>query len=127
MWKYKRSQRLSIAKEILRKKKTGDISFPRFQVILTSDRYWHKNRQINKREQNQDPRNKPKHNQQRRAWQPSAVFLPGEFPSTEEPGRLRSLGSQRAALTEQLSTYSVNIFDNTESQEYSVEERQYIQ
>ena len=30
----------------------------------------------------------------RRAWQPAPVFLPGEFPWTEEPGRLRSIGSQ---------------------------------
>ena len=32
----------------------------------------------------------------RRAWQPTPVFLPGESPWTEEPGRLRSIGSQRA-------------------------------
>ena len=32
----------------------------------------------------------------RRAWQPTPVFLPGEFPLTEEPGRLPSVGSQRA-------------------------------
>ena len=31
----------------------------------------------------------------RRAWQPTAVFLPGEFPWTEEPGGLQSTGSQR--------------------------------
>ena len=31
----------------------------------------------------------------RKAWQPTPVFLPGEFPWTEEPGRLQSLGSQR--------------------------------
>ena len=30
------------------------------------------------------------------AWQPSPVFLPGESPWTEEPGRLQSTGSQRA-------------------------------
>ena len=29
----------------------------------------------------------------RRAWQPTPVFLPGESPWTEEPGR--SIGSQR--------------------------------
>ena len=28
--------------------------------------------------------------------QPTAVFLPGEFPWTEEPGRLQSLGSQKS-------------------------------
>ena len=29
------------------------------------------------------------------AWQPIPVFLPGESPWTEEPGRLQSTGSQR--------------------------------
>ena len=31
----------------------------------------------------------------KRAWQPTPVFLPGESPWMEEPGRLRSMGSQR--------------------------------
>ena len=31
----------------------------------------------------------------RRVWQPTAVFLPGESPWTEEPGRLQSMGLQR--------------------------------
>ena len=31
----------------------------------------------------------------RRAWQPTSVFLPGESPWAEEPGRLQSMGSQR--------------------------------
>ena len=31
----------------------------------------------------------------RRAWQPTLVFLPGESPWTEEPGRLQYMGSQR--------------------------------
>ena len=31
----------------------------------------------------------------RRAWQPTAVFLPGESTCTEEPGRLQSMGLQR--------------------------------
>ena len=31
----------------------------------------------------------------RRAWQPSPVFLPGESPWTEEPGRLQSMAWQR--------------------------------
>jgi len=31
----------------------------------------------------------------RRAWQHSPVFLPGESLWTEEPGRLKSMGSQR--------------------------------
>ena len=30
----------------------------------------------------------------KRAWQPTPVFLPGESPWTEEPGRLQSMGSQ---------------------------------
>ena len=32
----------------------------------------------------------------RRAWQPTLVFLSEEFPWTEEPGGLQSMGSQRA-------------------------------
>ena len=31
----------------------------------------------------------------RRKWQPCPLFLPGESPWTEEPGRLQSMGSQR--------------------------------
>jgi len=31
----------------------------------------------------------------RRAWQPTPVFLSEEFPWTEEPGGLQSMGSQR--------------------------------
>ena len=31
----------------------------------------------------------------RRAWQPTPVFLPGEFPWMEESGRLQSMGLQR--------------------------------
>ena len=31
----------------------------------------------------------------RREWQPTPVFLPGEYPWTEESGRLQSMGSQR--------------------------------
>ena len=31
----------------------------------------------------------------RRVWQPTVVFLPGESPRIEEPGRLQSMGSQR--------------------------------
>ena len=30
----------------------------------------------------------------RRAWQPTPVFSPGEFPWSEEPGRLQSIRSQ---------------------------------
>ena len=32
----------------------------------------------------------------RRAWQHDPVFLPGESHATEEPGRLQSMGLQRA-------------------------------
>ena len=31
----------------------------------------------------------------RRAWQPTPVFLPGEFPGQKEPDGLQSIGSQR--------------------------------
>ena len=31
----------------------------------------------------------------RRAWQPTPVFLPGELPWIEKPGRLQSMGLQR--------------------------------
>ena len=31
----------------------------------------------------------------KRAWQPTPIFLLGEFPGTEEPGGLQSTGSQR--------------------------------
>ena len=31
----------------------------------------------------------------RSTWQPTPVFLPGESPWTEEPGRLPSIGTQR--------------------------------
>ena len=31
----------------------------------------------------------------RKVWQPTPVFLPGESPWTEEPGRLQFMGSQR--------------------------------
>ena len=31
----------------------------------------------------------------RRVWQSTLVFLPGESPWTEEPGRPQSMGSQR--------------------------------
>ena len=31
----------------------------------------------------------------RRAWQSTLVFFPGEFPWTEEPGRLQSMGLER--------------------------------
>ena len=41
----------------------------------------------------------------RRKWQPTQVFLPGEFPCTKEPGRLRSMGLQSRT---QLSDYHTN-------------------
>ena len=31
----------------------------------------------------------------KRAWQSTPLFLPGESPWTEEPGRLQSMGLQR--------------------------------
>ena len=47
----------------------------------------------------------------RRAWQPTPVFMPGESPWTEEPGRLQSMESQESDMTEAtdytlLSTYA---------------------
>ena len=36
----------------------------------------------------------------RRTWQPTPVFLPGESPWTEEPGRLQSIGCKEADMTE---------------------------
>ena len=35
----------------------------------------------------------------RRKWKPISVFLPGESPWTEEPGRLQSMGSQELDTT----------------------------
>ena len=32
----------------------------------------------------------------KREWQPTPIFLPGDFPRTEEPGGLQPMGSQRA-------------------------------
>ena len=43
-------------------------------------------------------------NSWRRAWQPTPVFMPGEFPWTEEPAQLQSMGSQELDIAEQLST-----------------------
>ena len=40
-----------------------------------------------------------------RAWQPTPVFLPGESPWTEEPGRLQSTGSQSWTLLKRLSMH----------------------
>ena len=40
---------------------------------------------------------------QRRAWQPTPVVLPEEFPWTEEPGGLQSMELQ-SDMSEQLST-----------------------
>ena len=40
----------------------------------------------------------------RREWQPTPVFLPGEFPWTEEPGRLQSMGSQRVGHDQATNT-----------------------
>ena len=39
-----------------------------------------------------------------RKWQPTTVFLPGESPWTEEPGRLQSKGCKKLDTTERLST-----------------------
>ena len=47
-------------------------------------------------------------NPRRRKRQPTPLFLPGEPPWTEEPGRLQSMGSQELDTIERLSTCSVN-------------------
>ena len=36
----------------------------------------------------------------RREWQPTPVFLPGEFPWTEKPGGLQSMGFKASYTTE---------------------------
>ena len=36
----------------------------------------------------------------RRAWQPTPVFFPGDFPWMEEPGGLQFTGSYRVGITE---------------------------
>ena len=42
----------------------------------------------------------------RRKWQPIPVFLPGESPWTEEPGRIQSIGSQKSRIgLKRLSTH----------------------
>ena len=41
--------------------------------------------------------------QWRRKWQPTPVFLPGEFPRTEEPGRLQSKGLKESDTTQRLN------------------------
>ena len=46
----------------------------------------------------------------RRAWHPTPVFLPGESPWTEEPGRLQSMWSQRIRhdrLTKHSTLYNI--------------------
>ena len=48
----------------------------------------------------------------RRAWQPTPVFLPGESPWTEEPGRLQSMGLQRVGhnqVTKDMHTQGMNM------------------
>ena len=34
----------------------------------------------------------------RRGWQPTLVYLPGEFPRTEEPGGLQSMGVAKCQI-----------------------------
>ena len=42
-------------------------------------------------------------------WQPTLVFLPGEFQWTEEPGGLQSMGSQRVGHNWATSTHMMKI------------------
>ena len=44
-----------------------------------------------------------------RSWQLTPVFLPGELPWTEEPGRLQSTGLQSRTWLKWLSTYAHTI------------------
>ena len=59
---------------------------------------------------------------QRKAWQPTPVFLPGEIPWTEEPGRLQPLGSQRAGYDRASNTSTFTFFpkDGYEFMKYQV-------
>ena len=41
-----------------------------------------------------------------RAWKPTPVFSPGEFPWTEQPGGLQSAGLQRVSKTSRLSAHA---------------------
>ena len=47
----------------------------------------------------------------RRAWKPTPVFLPGESPGTEEPGKLLSVGSQRVGYN-QATKQSTQLINN---------------
>ena len=49
----------------------------------------------------------------RSAWQPTPVFLPGESPWTEEPGRLQSMGSQWVGH-DWVTTRRTALMNNTE-------------
>ena len=42
----------------------------------------------------------------RREWLPTPIFLPGEFPWTEEPGELQSLDSQRVGHNRATNTFT---------------------
>ena len=46
----------------------------------------------------------------RRAWQPTPVFLLGEFPWTEKPGGLQSMGSKESDTTERLSAQHMHVY-----------------
>ena len=48
----------------------------------------------------------------RRRWQATPVFLPGEFPWTEEPGGLQSMGSQRGGH-DWASNHSIGLYNVT--------------
>ena len=45
----------------------------------------------------------------RRKWQPTPVFLPGESPRTEEPGRLQSMGSWSQTQLKRLSMHTTHV------------------
>ena len=61
----------------------------------------------------------------KRAWQPTPVFLPGESPRTEEPGRLQSTESQRVEhdwatkhSTNQISSRTLCMYGQAKSKMY---------
>ena len=45
----------------------------------------------------------------RRAWLPTLVFWPGEYPWTEDPGGLQSMESQRVGLNCMTKTFTFKV------------------
>ena len=51
-----------------------------------------------------------------REWQPTPIFLPGEFPWTEEPDGLQSMGLQRVGHDWATNTFTFSCITRTEEQ-----------